>query len=185
MKTEVCRVPYQVPLYPDVIRAHLLIGWPYGGILKQSPQMLCQKFWDYFFHDFPESGLGIRCIPNPSELASSVAGLDGPTNGWPHTHWSDLYPLEDFPCRSDLPSEGLQVESALHSMSLGIQGVNRQRKGGGIRGSHNRTMYRAIPREKISEEDRGNRHEGEFGSLCLLCLSCWRRSAGTLGKSNF
>jgi hypothetical protein len=43
MKTEVCRVPYWVPFYPDVTRVHLFIRWLAEGILKHFPQMLCQK----------------------------------------------------------------------------------------------------------------------------------------------
>jgi hypothetical protein len=67
-KTKVCRVPYQIPFYTDVIRAHLLIGWPAGGILKQFPQMLYQKLWGYFFLSFPSQVLGSTVFPTQVNL---------------------------------------------------------------------------------------------------------------------
>jgi hypothetical protein len=33
-KTEFNREPYQVPFYPHMVGAHLLIGWPAGDILE-------------------------------------------------------------------------------------------------------------------------------------------------------
>jgi hypothetical protein len=57
--------------------------------------MLCQKLWGYFFLEFAELILGIRCIPNPDELVSSAAGLDGLVNGQSHTHRLDLCLSED------------------------------------------------------------------------------------------
>jgi hypothetical protein len=36
-------VTYRVPLYPDILEAHLLISWPAGGILEYFIQMLQQK----------------------------------------------------------------------------------------------------------------------------------------------
>jgi hypothetical protein len=34
------RVPYRVLFYPDVVRAHLLISWPAGGVLEDFLQVL-------------------------------------------------------------------------------------------------------------------------------------------------
>jgi hypothetical protein len=35
--------PYRVPFYPDMIGAHLLIGWPVGGVLEHFIQEFHQK----------------------------------------------------------------------------------------------------------------------------------------------
>jgi hypothetical protein len=40
------------------------------------------------FPEFPESSLGVHCIPSPDGLAFLEVGLGGPANGQPHTRLS-------------------------------------------------------------------------------------------------
>jgi hypothetical protein len=58
------------------------------------------------------------------------------------------------------------VELALRSKFPGTWGAGLQMEGGWVRGSRNRTMFRAIPEEKFSEQGRGSQREG--GSKNLL-----------------
>jgi hypothetical protein len=72
--------------------AHQMASWRY---LETFPPDALSEALRLFFLDFPESGLGIYYVPNPGELVSSTAGLNGSANGRPCTHWSDLCLSED------------------------------------------------------------------------------------------
>jgi hypothetical protein len=72
--------------------AHRLASWRY---LETIPPDALSEAMRLFFLEFPESGLGIHCIPNPGELVSLAARLGRPASGQPCTHRSDLYPSED------------------------------------------------------------------------------------------
>jgi hypothetical protein len=89
MKTEVCRVPYQVL----VIREHLLIGWPAGGILKHFPQMLCQELWGYFFLSFPSHVLGSAVFPMRVNLFLQCLDSMGQPTG-SHAHTGQIFILQ-------------------------------------------------------------------------------------------
>jgi hypothetical protein len=96
-KTEVYGVPYRAPFCPDVIRVHLLIGWPAGDILKQFPQMLYQKFWGYFFLSFLSRVLGSAVLPTQVNLFfQRLDSMHQPMGGHAHTGHTFFIQKIDF-----------------------------------------------------------------------------------------
>jgi hypothetical protein len=77
------------------------------------------------------------------------------------------------------------VESALCSKFPRTRRASLQTEGDWVHGSHNRTMYHAIPEERFSREGRGSQHEGEFEDLRPQRPFDWRHSTDTLRISNF
>jgi hypothetical protein len=89
VKTELSWAPYWVHFNPNGkgAPARRLSTWRYLETFLQdaSTEVLKSSFLE-----FPESGLGVQSTTIPIELVSSMVGLDGPANGWPHTPLSGL-----------------------------------------------------------------------------------------------
>jgi hypothetical protein len=72
MKFEI--TPYRVPFYPNMVGAHLFVGWPAGSVLE-SLLDVSPEAPELYFPWSPESGRGVHYTTNPDGLVSSVVGL--------------------------------------------------------------------------------------------------------------
>jgi hypothetical protein len=68
MKAKLSWVSYRVPFYPDLVRAHLLVGQPCRDVLKYFSQMLHQKFWSHLFLSLPSRVLESTVLPARMDL---------------------------------------------------------------------------------------------------------------------
>jgi hypothetical protein len=68
MKFKIMRAPYQVPLYPNMVGEHLLIGWPVRSVLEYLSQMFHREIWSYIFPSLPSQVLGSVVLPTWMDL---------------------------------------------------------------------------------------------------------------------
>jgi hypothetical protein len=57
------RVPYQVPFYPNMVGAHLLISWPTGSVLEHFFQKLHETIQSNPLDGFSSRILGSAILP--------------------------------------------------------------------------------------------------------------------------
>jgi hypothetical protein len=79
-------VPYRVPFYSDVVRAHLQVIWPSGDVLEHFYQMLHQKFRSHVFLSLPSRFLESAVHPAWMDLLFQRLDSIGPLmGGYAHT----------------------------------------------------------------------------------------------------
>jgi hypothetical protein len=155
-------MPYQVPIHPDMVGAHLHIGQPAGGILEQFLQMFHQKLQSNLFIGFPSRILESAVLPTRVDLfLQRKDSMGQPMGSHADSCQALLFEKVDFL----VPHGGVRVELALHSRFLGTWRVGQQKGGVLVLGSRSRTMSYAIPVRKFSKEGPESRHEGGFEDL--------------------
>jgi hypothetical protein len=68
MKYDITGAPYRVPLNPNMVGSHLLVGWPAGSVLEYLSYMLHQEIWSYIFLGLLSRVLGSTVLPTQMDM---------------------------------------------------------------------------------------------------------------------